>query len=155
MFLLSFGYVLEWVKSFLALSQSIWNLIFQCHTVTNGRNLRKSPQYSGNDDDEDSWQKPVLVSGSAVQLKVQRISIIKVCYLSPEQAAILCAVQYMNNVQSKSIVFIFFAYSTTQHYWLFFLTVEILLLEKWGNPITEKLSGVINVGSTGVFFCRT
>ena len=29
--------------SFLALSQSIWNLIFQRHTVTNGRALSKSP----------------------------------------------------------------------------------------------------------------
>ena len=69
-----------------------------------------------NDDDEDSWQRPVLVSGSAVQLNFQRISIIKVCYLSPGQTAILCAVQYMNNVQSKSIVFSFSAYSTAQHY---------------------------------------
>ena len=42
-FLLSFGYVLEWIKLFLSLSQSIWNLTFQCHTVTNGRELRKSP----------------------------------------------------------------------------------------------------------------
>ena len=38
-FLLSFGHVLVWVKLFL--SQSIWT--FQCHTVTNGPDVRKSP----------------------------------------------------------------------------------------------------------------
>ena len=37
--------VCTWVgKIFFALSQSIWNLIFECHTVTNGPDLRKSAQ---------------------------------------------------------------------------------------------------------------